>query len=383
MICRITTVFLIFSLVYHISFAQTNEREVEIRIFSAELSDSDSVFISGNLPKLGSWNPSKIKMSFNPSGFRNKKFYFQPGTLLEFKFTRGSWEREALDSSMNIYPNFVHRVTGDTVLSFILPHWKSGQAIKPKGQITGTVIYHPEMGGEKITPRNLIVWVPPDYMKYPDKRYPVLYMNDGQNLFDPETSTFKVDWGLDEVADSLLKSGEIEPLIIVGINNSSERSKEYLPGATSENYMRFVAETVKPFIDSSYRTNPDRNNTAVGGSSAGGTVSFMLHNRYNQVFGKAICMSPAFRIGKNVDCVSTFRQESIDEKKFCLYIDNGGIGLDEELQPGIDEMIAALKEKGLTAGKDFFWVKASEARHNEAAWNKRIPGALKLLFGSK
>jgi len=205
-------------------------------------------------------------------------------------------------------------------------------------------------------------------------------MHDGQNLFDPATSSFGVDWQADETADSLIKANEIEPLIIVGIYNTSDRSYDYIPGPKGYAYMDFIVNALKPFIDKQYRTLPDRGNTAVAGSSLGGLISFMLSWEYPNVFSKAGCLSPAF-IFNSINYVAMIETDTTPNPDVLFYIDNGGVGLDEKLQPGIDKMIETLENKGFERDKDFIWIKDENARHFESAWAKRLPFMLKLFFG--
>jgi predicted alpha/beta superfamily hydrolase len=253
-----------------------------------------------------------------------------------------------------------------------------------QGQITGTVNYHPAVKANGLQERNLIVWLPPDYDQDPKKRYPVLYMHDGQNIFDPSTSFIGIDWQIDEAADSLIRAGEIPPVIIVGIFNTSDRTMEYTPGAKGQAYMDFVVNTVKPFIDSNYQTLTDRENTFVGGSSAGGIISFMLTWEYPEIFSKAICMSPAFRnpdgFNYQFNYVTTVQETQNPPENVFFYMDNGGIELDAMLQPGIDEMLLALDSKGYRLDRDFVFVKDDDATHNETAWAERFPNALKLVL---
>jgi predicted alpha/beta superfamily hydrolase len=142
--------------------------------------------------------------------------------------------------------------------------------------------------------------------------------------------------------------------------------------------MNFVVKTVKPLIDSTYRTKPDRKNTIIGGSSAGGIISFMLLWEHPDVFSKAICMSPAFQsLSSGGWDYSRVVQNSTGNKKYVFfYIDNGGIGLDSQLQPGIDAMLTALKSKGYEERKDFVFVRDMTGKHFEADWAKRFPRAL-------
>jgi predicted alpha/beta superfamily hydrolase len=252
-----------------------------------------------------------------------------------------------------------------------------------EGQITGTVTYHPAIHANDLQERNVIVWLPPDYGVDPDQRYPVLYMHDGQNIFDPSTSYLGIDWQIDETADALIRAGEIPPVIIVGIFNTSDRTLEYTPGAKGNAYMDFVVNTVKPMIDSTYLTLTEREHTFVGGSSAGGMISFMLTWEYPEVFSKAICMSPAFRnpegFNYQFNYITTVQSTINPPQNVFFYIDNGGLDLDSILQPGIDEMLLSLDAIGYKLGRDFVFVKDENATHNETAWAKRFPEVLKLI----
>lgn len=253
-----------------------------------------------------------------------------------------------------------------------------------QGQITGTVKYHPAIKANDLQERNLIVWLPPEYGIDPEQRYPVLYMHDGQNIFDPSTSFIGIDWQIDETADSLIRSGEIPPVIIVGIFNTSDRTMEYTPGEKGDAYMDFIVNTVKPLIDSTYLTLTDRGNTFVGGSSAGGIISFMLTWEYPDVFSKAICMSPAFRnpdgFNYQFNYITTVQESTNPPQDVFFYLDNGGVDLDAMLQPGIDEMLLALDAKGYRLDRDFVFIKDDDAPHSETAWAERFPEALKIIL---
>ena len=242
------------------------------------------------------------------------------------------------------------------------------------GQISGNVEYLGQMHGDGILDRDVIVLLPNDYESNIEKQYPVLYMHDGQNLFDPTTSSFGVDWQIDETLDSLEKLGAIEIPIVVGIYNTSERTADYTIGKQSQDYMRFVVETVKPFIDKKYRTLTDAKNTAVGGSSYGGLISFKMAWEYPHIFSKAFCLSPAFKV-QNIDYVQNVLDYKGERKNLTFYIDNGGIGLEEQLQPGIDDMLEALEVRGY----NFFYITDKKARHFESDWAKRMPNAFLLI----
>ena len=238
----------------------------------------------------------------------------------------------------------------------LLSYFRSlnGEINEPRinhGQITGTVRYHLKFEGEGLKPRDIVVWLPPSYFKIDNKRYPVLYMHDGQNVFDPATSSFGYDWRADEVADSLIKVGVMKEIIIVGIYNTSDRTSEYTHTQLGYTYMDFVVNKLKPFIDNEYRTLPNPENTGVCGSSAGGLISMMMVWNYPNVFANGACFSSAFKIQK-LNYVDTVLNYSGKKKNIKLYIDNGGMGIDAKLLSGNDEMIAALNKKGYELGKD-------------------------------
>lgn len=250
-----------------------------------------------------------------------------------------------------------------------------------QGQITGTVNYHRDIEGERLRDRDLIVWLPPGYSENKDQRYPVVYMHDGQNVFDPATSYLGVDWAIDESVDALIRAGTIEPLIVVGIYNTRDREAEYSPGDKGKAYMEYVVNVVKPLIDNTYRTRPEREHTLTGGASMGGTISFMLGWDYPQVFGGAICMSTAFKVKEGADFnafdyTGHFESSRQRSRDVFFYIYNGGVELDAILQPGNEEMLASLTQWGYLEGEDWVFVQDAQAKHFESAWAKHFPDAL-------
>jgi predicted alpha/beta superfamily hydrolase len=371
---------ILFLIVYQIK-AQKDNRffELTFHITSPSLPDDSSLYICGNLPQLGNWNPSAVKMKNSGNHTWSLKIKTDVTFPIEYKYTLGSWLREGAEANGRPFSNFTVKAGCDTVINDVVLFWLNGIKKEIAGKITGTVKYHTGLRNNDVPDHQIIVWLPPDYGKNSHKRYPVLYMQDGQNLFDPATSAFGVDWKIDETCDSLIRNKIIDPLIVVGIYNTSERMTEYTPGQKGTAYMKFVVNTVKPFIDKNYVTYASREYTFAGGSSAGGTISFMLAWNYPNVFSKAICMSPAFKI-MNIDLVKEISDYSGLKKDLVFYFDIGGKGLEERLRPGIDEMIKALEDIGYIKNKDIFWFSIPEAVHNETAWAKRMPEALKIIM---
>jgi predicted alpha/beta superfamily hydrolase len=356
-------------------FSQVN---INIVVITQNVADSEKIFIAGNTVELGLWNPGMIELIKINDSTWTKSFSITLNTDLLFKFTKGDWKNEALDENFNIPDNHILTAINDTTLIFKISNWNNGQKNITE-QITGNVKYHIEFTGSNILPRNIIVWLPPTYDSLIEKKYPVLYMHDGQNIIDPQTSAFGIDWEIDETADSLIKADMIEEIIIVGIYNTYKRSSEYKNTEDGFAYIKFIVDELKPFIDSTYRTLPEKEYTATSGSSLGGLISFMLVWEYSDIFSKAACLSPAFKID-DIDYVTTVKNYTGDLKKVMLYIDNGGIGLEKELQPGITEMLEVLKSKGYFDGEHLLWYKDENAEHNENAWAKRVHRFLEFLF---
>lgn len=375
--------FLLTGLLLFNILAGAQNAKVTFLVFTYKLDDSISVYITGNDKQLGKWAPSRIKLNKEEENRWKIELSFPRGTKLEYKFTLGGWKREALTDKRETPGNTDLVVEKDTSVSVTIKYWGSGESrTNPfHGQITGDVKYHRNFPGRGLVPRDIIVWLPPSYEKDKLKRYPVLYAHDGQNLFDPSTSSIGIDWQLDETTDSLIRQGKIREIIIVGIYNSPQRMKEYYTGDTGETYLRFVVKELKPFIDKTYRTLPDRKNTATMGSSAGGLVSFMLVWQYNEIFSKAACLSPAFFI-RGLDYITPVLK-SKKKRDFKIYIDCGGTGLDSILLTGIEKMLKALKEKGYKDETNFSWFFDKTGEHNEQNWAKRVWRPLEYLYGVK
>lgn len=361
------------STIVHVTFILT----------SPDLPDDTSVYITGSVAQLGMWNPGKVKMEPQGNHTWTKAITVDRPLSIEYKYTLGSWEREGAEANGSPLSNLFADASQDRTIKDTVLFWTKGPRQRVNhGQITGTVRYHRGLKGAGIQDRDLIVWLPPGYETDKTRRYAVIYMQDGQNVFDPVTSAFGVDWSIDETADDLIKKKAIEPVIVVGIYNTSDRMKEYTPGEKGTAYMNFVVKTVKPLIDSTYRTLSDRQHTIVGGSSAGGIISFMLAWEHPDVFSKAICMSPAFKSlsSDGWDYTRVVQSSNGPKKNVFLYIDNGALGLDSQLQPGIDAMLAALKSKGYREGNNFIFLRDPTAKHSEADWAKRFPNALMLVL---
>ena len=345
-----------------------------------------SVFITGNTQALGEWDPGKVRLEKENDSVWSFSGKAERGDFLEFKLTRGTWATEAVYVDGIIPPNTELRVVSDTILVMKPVTWSDLSAVRKKlmsaGGITGTVKYHRGLSGEGLKyDRDVIVWLPPSYEEETRKRYPVLYMHDGQNVFDPSTSFLGSDWRADEVADSLIRAGAIEELIIVGINNSPDRISEYTDTPAGRSYAKFVVERLKPFIDSLYRTKPSREHTAIMGSSLGGLISFHFVWWYPDVFSKAGCISTTMIPDVRDEVLREIQAYQGPRKDLRLYFDVGG--KEHVLLPGFRALAPALKEKGYEEGKDLEFFLDEGAVHNEMAWSHRLWRPMEFMFGRK
>lgn len=234
--------------------------------------------------------------------------------------------------------------------------------------------------------RSIIVYLPPGYSAEIEMRYPVLYMQDGQNLFDKATAFGGVEWGLDETAQRLIIEDRIEPLIIVGIYNTGEhRIEEYTPtrdtrlkkGGGADRYGQFLIEEVKPFIDERYRTLTDPDNTGLGGSSLGGLVSLYVGLKHPSVFGRLMVMSPSAWWDKAM--ILKFITSLKAKSSTRIWLDIGT--LEGKFTP---HYVRTLRDQLVRSGwrltDDLHFLEVENGEHNEKAWGARADQALEFLY---
>lgn len=235
--------------------------------------------------------------------------------------------------------------------------------------------------------RDVLVWLPPGYgTDVANRRYPVFYMHDGQNLFEPETAFQPGEhWRVGETAEALIAAGAIEPLIIVGIYNTGDaRIDEYTPigdrklgGGHADDYGRMIIEELKPLVDRTYRTKPDAAHTGIGGSSLGGLVSLHLGFTHPAVFTKIAALSPSVWWGRKT-ILKTVR-EARSKPPIRLWVDMGTA----EGRKGLEDarlLKAALVGLGFAPGTDLRYAEYEGATHSEQAWSQRVAPMLTWLF---
>jgi len=229
------------------------------------------------------------------------------------------------------------------------------------------------------TERDILIWFPLSYYES-NKEYPVLYMHDGQNLFDPHTSFIGYDWKVDEVTTKLIKENSINEIIIVAIYNTKDRLEEYNYFTDKgKRYARFIIRELKPFIDEKYRTNPKASGTGIMGSSMGGLISFQLFWNFPKIFGKAACLSNSFWVDNGAVFKMVNEADSLITSKNKLYIDCGTE--EKELFGDFIKMIKILSDKNFNLDSNFKFYIDKGGHHSERDWAKRLHIPLKFLFG--
>lgn len=235
--------------------------------------------------------------------------------------------------------------------------------------------------------RNIRVYLPPQYATETNRKFPVLYMHDGQNVFDGATSFIpNQEWRADEAAEMLIKSNFVEPLIIVAIDNGGmARADEYLhtaikmgqqtAGGKADLYGKFLVEEVMKVINIRYRTKTDAANTGLCGSSLGGLVTCVLGAAYPKVFGKLAICSPSVWVD-NESLLKVVKPRSSEQR---IWIDCGSQESDS-MVAGATRLFDTYKSNGWKDGKNLRLVIEPNADHSERAWARRMPSILMYLF---
>ena len=269
--------------------------------------------------------------------------------------------------------------------------------------MTGTIRFHGGFPSRFIASRNVEVWLPPGYERDANARYPVIYMHDGQNVFDPATSFFGVDWGVDETMTRLVEERRVRPAIVVAVWNTPARLAEYLPRkmlasehdvpsgipnvppvpgpVLSDAYLRFLVEELKPFVDHTYRTLTGPDDTFVMGSSMGGLVSAYAVTEFPQVFGAAACLSTHWTAadGAMVDYLGHALPKPGAHR---FYFDHGTRTLDSLYAPFQQRVDSIARAAGYVEGRDFVSRVFDGAEHSEVAWRARVAEPLVFLLGA-
>ncbi|MDB5210492.1 MAG: alpha-dextrin endo,6-alpha-glucosidase [Sediminibacterium sp.] len=341
---------------------------------------NDDIYVSGNF---NNWNPKDENYKLKPFGGSRKSIVIKDlaaGTYA-FKFTRGGWDKVETTSDGRDINDRVVDVKEDISQEFTVSGWKDDYpevprryTASPQVRILDTAFTIPQLDRK----RRVWIYLPKGY-NTSSKIYPVLYMHDGQNLFNEQTAPFG-EWGVDECLDTLQqKSGK--ECIVVGIDNGgSKRMTEYNPSDNDKNgkgegkqYVEFLAKTLKPFIDSKYRTKKGPENTFVAGSSMGGLISLYAILQYPDVFGGAGVFSPSLWIAPEIFPMAE-KFTTTGTPKFYLYM---GAKEGANMMPDMQRMSEILQKKPSFVIRT---VANPLGQHTEKYWRQEFADFYKWLM---
>lgn len=342
----------------------------------------DDIYFAGTL---NGWDPGNPDFVLAEDEVGNWWITLPPqpdGTTIQFKFTRGDWGKVEKGPSGEEIQNRIYAYgNGDTVY-FVVYNWADhsggNSTAADNVEIMDEAFYIPQLDRE----RTIWIYLPPGYDTSAIS-YPVLYMHDGQNLFDAATS-FVGEWNVDETLNNLAEAGYCVP-IVVGINHGGAlRLDEYTPwahpmhgGGDGDLYAAFIVETLKPYIDENYRTLPQREHTGIMGSSLGGLVSHYAALNYQDIFSKAGIFSPSYWFS---DSVWSFTADAGLQEPMKLYLMCGSL----ESMGTVANMLQmhdTLLQNGFT-GASLFSKVVPGGEHNEILWRDEFEEAYLWLFGS-
>lgn len=381
------------------SVAHSDAESVQVSVTVPE--NTPTLYITGNIEELGPWDPMALAMS-GEGRSRAATISVPRGHEFEYKFTLGSWEREAVGESGRVLPNYrlaagdlrkvVHELTAfKQDPSVYMADWKSSGVL-------GTLVYWPDVASAFLSEtRHVEIWLPPGYDENGDRRYRVIYMSDGQNLFDPRIANTGTDWGVDEAMVRGAESGLFDPAIVVATWSTSKRTLEYSPWHDAPRYARFLIEELMPRVNEQFRTLTDSKDTFAMGSSMGGLLSFYLVKEHPEAFSACGCVSTHlplaeawFARGRSADSgdadetpyvVRDIAAGDTLPQAARVFFDYGTEGLDAQYEPVHEIVRDWLLEQGRRDGEDFLIRAYQGADHNEAAWRARLGDQLQWLLG--
>ena len=368
---------LLFFLLLPELFAAAQQIRFDIHSLPPGRTPGSTIYLAGSF---NGWKPDDEQYRFRDNGTGSYTLTRQlpPGTY-EYKLTRGSWDKVECRRDGSGIPNRSLTVEGDSRVELTVEGWQDAFTKLPvhtagnRVRIMDTAF---RIGQLKRT-RRIWIYLPEGY-DASSTRYPVLYLQDGQNLFDAATA-YAGEWGVDECLDTLSRA-----CIVVGIDNGGEkRMTEYSPWdfsfrwfhpaapdslykAEGPQYVDFLVKTLKPYIDRNYRTQRGRSSTFIGGSSMGGLISFYALLRYPKVFGGAGVFSPSFWIAPSLLKEVKARGKKVKARIFFY----AGKQESEQMVPDVLKVFEAMQRVSASV---MTTVIRDEGKHNEAAWRKEFP----------
>lgn len=358
------------------SIAQNTTRITIVKLPEYHATGSD-LYLAGSF---NGWNPkdSSFRFKREADGSYYIDLKLKEGKY-EYKVTRGGWDKvETANGGRGILNRTLQIPAAATQLT--IEDWSDRYPAEPRKstatknvQIIDTAFLIPQLN--RI--RRVWIYLPEDYQNQKNKNYPVLYMHDGQNLFDDATS-FSGEWGVDEFMDST----KLPKSIVVAIDHgASKRFSEYSPydneqfgKGEGDAYVDFLVKTLKPYIDSHYRTLKDKNNTGIAGSSMGGLISLYAVLKYPEVYGKVGVFSPAFWVtGNKIFDAIMAKGRNVNS---IIYFYGGKL----EGEMMVPDMIKAYDDMKKVSKSKMELVVREDGKHNEPTWRKEFPAFYRAIW---
>jgi metallo-beta-lactamase class B len=375
---KILLTFLLFLVLYN-SIAQVTIRVTGI---PANTPTTDNLYIAGSF---NNWNPNDTNFKLTKVDNVYKLTIPDYKGNEEYKFTRGSWTTAEGDSNGNVIKNrtLEHLVNG--VINVSIAGWEDKKIKEivtstalPNVKIISNRFFIPQLNKF----RRVWIYLPNDYETNLTKRYPVLYMHDGQNCFD-KTTAFSNEWGIDETLSNKQNNGDKGCIVVAVDNGGASRLDEYSPynnpkygGGQGDAYVDFLALTLKPFIDSAYRTFSDKMNTAMAGSSMGGLITTYAMFKYPDLYGKAGIFSPAYWFSNQLYTYVLHKSKSNNQKFYFICGQTEG----SKMTMWQDSMCIVLQQKGYIKDKDFKNIIKPNGTHSEIFWSAEFGACYDWLF---
>ena len=361
---------------------------IRFRIVPPVDRSAEGVFISGSSDELGGWDPAKaLRLTWQPP-FHTGEIESPTGSHFEYKITRGSWEREAVDAHGNVPSNLSHEVWLDATLQHTVADWKD----RFSGRLTRDV-----MGSRLLTQdRELLIWLPPAYSRESEHRFPLIILHDGDAIFDPLLSQPSgIDLAADEWASMLARRGMMPESIVVGVRHpegfSPEditlRDYELSPEHGGEGYSHFVAQELVAHMDQHYRTIATPASRILGGVGLGALNAFHTALRHPGVFGGIACLSTSFEdVSQSLPATCTalrvLEEMPTLDKKLRMHFDYGNQEIDECYEGYHNLLASLLRSKGWIDGREFQIQRIPGAGHTPISWRARLGNALRFAARS-
>jgi predicted alpha/beta superfamily hydrolase len=352
----------------------------------------NGIFLCGNLPELGAWK-EHIPLVKQGDGIYSLQLRVRKNQQLLFKFTLGNWETVEKGAYFSEVANRSILARKNLAYEFSIQHFSGFEEASASSTLCGDIRYLRNFPSRILhNHRNIIIYLPPSYKTENNKRYPVLYMHDGNNIFDNRTAFGGVDWQVDETAQALIEKGFMKEVIIVGIYNTMGRLEEYTPvycplhgGGKGKDYLNFIIKELMPTINNKFRTMTGAKDTGIMGSSLGGLISLYAGFEHPEVFGNIGVVSPSLWWADNY-----MEKEYLPSKTkpgIKIWLDMGsheGVINQKGDSVCIKNTRAVNKlllKMGFKKEHDLFYFEHKGATHDESSWASRIHMPLLFFYG--